>query len=62
MTLVRAWVGSSGAVSQEGGFPCWGMSFIWAALAWPLNRDIKTVVCLLCLCTWGLAYPWETSG
>lgn len=28
---------------QPGGrLPYWGMSFIWAELAWSLNRDMKT--------------------
>lgn len=33
----------------RGRLPYWGRRFIWAELAKSLNRDMKTMVCLLCL-------------
>lgn len=39
--------GSSRYISQEGGPPNWGVSFIWAELAWPLNSREECALSLV---------------
>lgn len=62
MLLVRALVGSSGDINYEEDLTFWGMSVSWAELARSLNRDMMTMVCLLCLS--GRAEPcdWAPEG
>jgi hypothetical protein len=47
-----------GTSGRREDFPT-GACFFWAGLAWPLNGEMKAMVCLLCFCAdWAQPCGW----